>query len=152
MRSWPAPFAVRNSRRDSADLINHAQMDRGMASMPGGQVDPPPHRVNARPANSGHRAPGNPNSHRTLLEYGRRRDSREPTITWAIGQSSRMTRALQLHGTPYMGDLQLCSWNAQALMATYKAKRSAKWKQCWKLLQKHDILAMQETQYRGQHH
>ena len=30
-------------------------------------------------------------------------------------------------------------------MATHKAKRSAKWKQCWKLLMKHDILAMQET-------
>ena len=44
-----------------------------------------------------------------------------------------------------MGDLQLCSWNAQALMATHKAKRNAKWRQCWKLLQKHDILAMQET-------
>ena len=44
-----------------------------------------------------------------------------------------------------MGDIQLCSWNAQALMATHKAKRSAKRKQCWKLLQKHDILAMQET-------
>ena len=44
-----------------------------------------------------------------------------------------------------MGDIQLCSWNAQALMATHNGKRREKWAQCWKLLRQYDILALQET-------
>ena len=53
--------------------------------------------------------------------------------------------ALALHGTPFMGDIQLCSWNTQALMANLPIRRKAKWKQCWSLIQKYDLLAMQET-------
>ena len=44
-----------------------------------------------------------------------------------------------------MGDMQICSWNAQALMATHKEKSRAKWAHCWRLLQRYDILALQET-------
>ena len=35
-------------------------------------------------------------------------------------------RSIQLQGTPFVGDLRIGSWNAQALLARHRAKRTAK--------------------------
>ena len=71
-----------------------------------------------------------------------------PAYTSGAGSGSGTAptgRGLNLQGTPFVGDLRIGSWNAQALLARHKAKRAAKWDQCWKLLKNCDILALQET-------
>ena len=117
-------FAAHNSRRNAAEIIN------------------------ARRTNSGLLASGDGNSHalgiahdvvRTCSHYSGSQHK------WTLSAGNDPQPALTLQGTPFLGDLQLCSWNAQALMAIHPAKRHAKWKMCWDLIHKYDILALQET-------